>query len=156
MSARPAALEVAEVVRPHGLKGGVVVALLSSEQDRLVPGAVLLAGESTLLVRSSRRLKDRYVVEFEGVETKEAAEALRGTKLSAPPREVDGALWVDQLIGATVTDPAGAVLGVVSSVEANPASDLLVLDNGGLVPVRFVVGGVDEGRVVVEIPEGLL
>ena len=42
---------------------------------------------------------------------------------------------------------------------ANPASDLLELDSGALVPLRFVVGGVEttpEGRVVrVDPPPGL-
>ena len=50
---------------------------------------------------------------------------------------------------------AGRSLGHVTAVEANPASDLLVLEGGGLVPLRFVV---DHGpdRVVVDVPDGLL
>ncbi len=44
--------------------------------------------------------------------------------------------------------------GRVESVQANPASDLLVLDTGPLVPLRFVVEQRD-GTVVVDAPEGL-
>ena len=55
------------------------------------------------------------------------------------------ALWVHELVGATVRDAAGTALGTVASVEANPASDLMVLESGGLIPVRFVTAH-DAGR----------
>ena len=71
----------------------------------------------------------------------------------------DGALWVHELIGARVVDVSGAARGRVVAVVANPASDLLELDGGQLVPLRFVVGGVDrdgDGAVVrIDPPEGL-
>jgi 16S rRNA processing protein RimM len=43
----------------------------------------------------------------------------------------------------------------VVAVEANPAHDLLVLENGGLVPMVFVVEHVGD-RVVIDPPDGLL
>ncbi len=43
----------------------------------------------------------------------------------------------------------------MTSVEVNPASDLLVLDGGGLVPLTFVVEQAD-GRITVDVPDGLL
>ncbi len=46
-----------------------------------------------------------------------------------------------------VEDTGGTRLGTVVSVEANPASDLLVLDGGALIPLRFVVGSVPGRRV---------
>ena len=48
---------------------------------------------------------------------------------------------------------------VVEAVEANPASDLLVLDTGALVPLVFVVGqatGADGVVVTIDPPAGLL
>jgi len=42
-------------------------------------------------------------------------------------------------------------------VEANPASDLLVLESGGLIPLRFVTQrDAAAGTLVVDIPDGLL
>ena len=42
-------------------------------------------------------------------------------------------------------------------MESNPASDLLVLESGGLIPVRFVTGHDPSGHTVdVDIPDGLL
>ena len=60
-----------------------------------------------------------------------------------------------ELVGAEVVDTAGVSRGTVVAVEANPASDLLVLEGGGLVPLRFVVSR-RPGRVVVDVPAGLL
>ena len=43
----------------------------------------------------------------------------------------------------------------MEAVQDNPASDLLVLDTGALVPLRFVVGRDPAGRLLVEVPAGL-
>ncbi len=42
----------------------------------------------------------------------------------------------------------------MTGVEANPASDLLVIDERTYVPMRFVVQTA-RGRVVVDVPEGV-
>ncbi len=155
-AARRSELEVGSIDRPHGLAGAVVVTLVSDQLERVAPGATLRTDEGLLTVRTSRPLRHRFVVTFEGVDTLEDAEALRGTVLRGDPMSKDGALWVDELIGAAVRTPDGTALGVVRSVEANPASDLLVLDSGALIPTRFVVGAIVERTITVEVPEGLL
>ena len=63
-------------------------------------------------------------------------------------------LWVHELIGARVIDQSGADRGAVTGVVSNPASDLLELDDGSLVPVRFVTAA-EPGRIEVETPDGL-
>jgi 16S rRNA processing protein RimM len=155
-AARRSQLEVGAVDRPHGLAGAVVVHLVTDQLERLAPGATLDTDTGVLTVRAARPLKGRFVVTFEGIDTLEAAESLRGAVLRSEPLDKEGALWVDELIGATVRTTDGAALGTVVGVEANPASDLLVLDSGGLVPTRFVVGQVVGGAITVEVPEGLL
>jgi 16S rRNA processing protein RimM len=42
----------------------------------------------------------------------------------------------------------------VVAVQANPASDLLVMEDGNLVPLRFVVRR-EAGCIVVDVPAGL-
>ena len=59
------------------------------------------------------------------------------------------------LIGAQVVDTRGALIGVVETVEANPASDLLVLGDGRLIPLRFIVAR-QPGRLTADLPPGLL
>jgi 16S rRNA processing protein RimM len=95
---------------------------------------------------------------FEGVDDRTTAEALNGVVLHAAALDAevldDGEYWVHELIGSPVVDPAGASLGTVASIEANPAHDQLVLDSGALVPITFVVERRD-GEVVVDAPDGL-
>jgi 16S rRNA processing protein RimM len=152
----PARLEVGRIGRAHGLRGELAVSLTSERVERLAPGAVLGTGDRELVVHSSRPHQQRWLVHFEGVDDRTAAEALQGEVLFGDvlPTATDE-LWVHELVGATVRDRAGTELGVVRAIEANPASDLLVLDGERLVPLAFVV---DHGRgtVTVDLPDGLL
>jgi 16S rRNA processing protein RimM len=88
------------------------------------------------------------------VSSREAADELRGQTLTAEPIHDPDEMWVHELIGAHVVETDGTERGVVESVLANPASDVLVLTSGALVPLTFVV---DHGpdRIVVEVPPGL-
>jgi 16S rRNA processing protein RimM len=148
-------LEVGRITKAFGLRGEVLVALSSDRTSRLDPGSVLETDRGPLTVGTSSRHQDRYIVQFEGVLDRDAAETLRGTVLRAAPLDDDeGALWVHELVGATVALPDGSEVGTVDEVQANPASDLLVLDDGTLVPVVFVTAH-ETGLVVVDPPEGL-
>jgi len=152
-------LEIGRIVKPHGLQGEVVVELVTNREERVAPGSVLVAERGPLEVRRARPFEatgdGRWLVTFAGVVDRAGAEALRGAVLRAAPLEDDDALWIHALIGATVADIEGVVLGRVVAVQANPASDLLVLDGGGLIPLRFVTER--RGDVIeVDIPPGLL
>lgn len=160
-------LEVGRVSKAHGVRGEVVVELLSERFERVEPGARLVAGDRELVVAASRPTGSPgggrgraavFLVRFEGVEDRGAAEALRGRRLEAErvegDEDDDGATWVHNLIGARVVEVDGTDRGVVAAVEANPAADLLVLESGALVPMNFVVA-VDDGRISVDVPLGL-
>jgi 16S rRNA processing protein RimM len=149
-------LEVGRILRPHGLRGDVVVEFWTNRPERWERGSRLFVGRESLEVARARPLGgDRWVVGFVGVSSRDQAEQLRDLVLRAEEISDPDALWVHRLIGSAVQDRSGRDLGVVVAVEANPASDLLVLEGGGLVPARFVVEA-GEGRVVVEVPAGLL
>lgn len=162
-------LEIGRVIRPHGLAGEVVVELVSNRPERLAPGSVLQGeqpghpaqsgrtGGALLRVARSRRApgRDRWVVRFEGVNGRDAAEGIRGTVLMAPPLDDPDAFWVHELVGCSVQSSDGTRLGEVVALEANPASDLLVLDSGALIPLRFVTER-GEGWLRVDAPPGLV
>ena len=148
-------LVVGRVDRAHGLNGELVVSLTTNRHERVAPRAVLYAGERVLVVERSKPHLGRFIVVFEGVASRRAADELHGAELTADAIEDPEELWVHELVGATVVDQHGITRGVVTEVEANPASDLLVLDSGALVPIRFVTDFVAGERIAVDVPEGL-
>jgi 16S rRNA processing protein RimM len=134
----------------------VVVELSTNRLERMNAGSVLRTPDRELRVGHAARLgSGRWLVAFETVDDRAGAEALRDTVLRAEPIPDPDAYWVHQLIGAEVFDRSGVNLGVVEAVESNPASDLLVLAGGRLIPLRFVTDRAP-GRLVVDVPEGLL
>jgi len=152
----PELLDVGRVVKPHGLHGEMVVELWTDMTARLDEGSVLESDAGPLRVLARRPFGSRYLVWIEGVVDRAGAERLRGTVLRAVPADVPGTLWVHQLVGSEVVDQHGSTLGTVVAVEPNPASDLLVLEGGGLVPLRFVTDLSPTRRVAVDVPDGLV
>jgi 16S rRNA processing protein RimM len=150
-------LEVGRVVKPHGLQGEVVVVAITNRTERFAAGNHLWVDGTEHAIVTSRPHQDRWLLRFDDVADRTAAESLRGAVLTAEPFDEapEGEVWVHELVGAEVVDRSGAPIGVVTAVEANPAHDLLVLDGGTLVPMVFVVDQ-RHGRVVVDVPEGLL
>jgi len=57
-------------------------------------------------------------------------------------------------VGCDVVDVEGTRRGRCVAVIANPASDLLELDTGALVPSTFVVD-TDDTVITVDVPDGL-
>jgi 16S rRNA processing protein RimM len=147
-------LEVGRITRPHGVRGDVNVLLTSNRTERVAKGAVLHTADGVLTVASSRPHKSGYIVTFAECGDRDTAEALRDTVLLAEPIEDPDELWVHELIGAMVVD-GDVERGRVVQVLDNPASDILELDSGALVPVQFVVSLVPGERIDVDVPDGL-
>ncbi len=145
-------------MRPHGLKGEVIVALLTNRTERLGRGSTLLVEEGeglrALEVTGSRAHQNRFLVSFAGVTTREEADLLRRAILLAEAVVDEEALFVHELIGCEVVELDGSSHGRVAAVQQNPASALLVGEEGWLVPLRFAVSH-EAGRIVVDTPAGL-
>lgn len=147
-------LEVGKIAKPHGLRGEVIVELFTNRDERVAVGAELVSGDRTFLVKRSQPHQHRWIVKFEGVESREDAEALHGLVLSAEPIEDPDALWVHEMLGLRVIDAEGVERGLVKNIVANPAGDLIETDTGHLIPLRFVTEQTPE-RVTVDPPAGL-
>ncbi|MEJ7720008.1 MAG: ribosome maturation factor RimM [Ilumatobacteraceae bacterium] len=155
MSNDPEVLEVGVVGRAHGLRGEVYVNLVTDRTERLEPGGACGPASDWLTVVSAKPHQHRWIVVFDGLHTREQAERYTSSKLFAEPIDDPEALWVHDLVGAEVRTTDGATVGICSGVVANPASDLLELDSGVLVPIRFVTS-FEDGIVVIDPPLGLL
>lgn len=153
------------IAKSHGVGGEVSVRPLSEVASRFEPGSVLrLEDDRTLTVERSRPHRDHVLVKFEEVADRNDADALRGSVLlvdaaEAPPIEDADRFWIHQVVGLEVVTEDGRSLGTIREVQANPANDLWVTEDGALIPaVREVVVGVDlaVGRVTIRELPGLL
>ena len=150
-------LLVGRVDKPHGLRGEVIVSLSTNRNERVAPGAVLVLdgdGGRALTVLTSQPYQGRWLVAFDGVYDRNSSEEISHRDVYAEPLDDPDALWVHEMVGKQVVDQHGTARGEVTSVEANPASDLLVLDTGSLVPLTFVTE-TDATTIHVDVPDGL-
>ena len=110
------------------------------------------------------RHKDTVIVRIDGVSDRNAAEALRGTRLyvarAVLPEPEEGAFYHADLIGLSVVSVGGETLGRVTSVHDFGAGDLVeyVDASGGQHILPFTLAMVPEvdlagGRMVVYPPE---
>ncbi len=148
-------LEVGRIIKAHGLKGQVLVDLWTDRVERLRSGSELLTDRGPLVVEAAAAHQDRFIVTFDKIATREDAERWRGVVLSAPTIDDDDVIWIHELFGAEVYDAEGVRRGVVVDVESNPASDILALDTGALVPLTFVTNVEANVRIDVDVPDGL-
>ncbi len=165
-------IQAGRVTRHWGLKGEVVVELGVAEPAGLLRASRLRAGaagspEREVTVLAARRYgAGRAVARLAGVESPEAAAALRGATLwvdreALPPAPEGTELAVDY-IGARVVTTAGREVGRVREIRETGGADLLVVTDGGrerLIPfVDAICTRVDLQRGLIEIdpPEGLL
>ncbi len=148
-------LEIGHIRRAHGLRGEVFVQLLSDNPARVEPGAHVRSVDRELTVESARVASNgRRVVKFAEIPDRTAAERFANVALYAPPLDDPDALWVHELIGSEVVEANGTARGRCVSVIANPASDILELESGALVPTVFVVSN-EDGVITVDVPDGL-
>ena len=143
---------VGRVGRPHGVDGGFFVEDPSDREDMFAVGAILLAGGKPATVVAFRRGSGgRPVIRLDRA-------ADRGTELAVPrdslpelPAE-EGEFYIFQLVGLSVEQEDGRLLGRVREVLQYPANDVLELESGLSLPlVEACVRSVDVegGRIVV-------
>ncbi|MEZ5295492.1 MAG: ribosome maturation factor RimM [Ilumatobacteraceae bacterium] len=151
-------LEVGRFGRAHGVRGDLFVDLTTDRTERVDVGARLWARGAWRTIERSNRANQRFRVHVVGIDDRSAAEALTGAQLYAEPIDDPDALWIHQLVGAEVVEADGTARGRCVSVIDNPASDLLELESGALVPAAFVTAvdtDADPVLVTIEPPEGL-
>ena len=168
---------VGRVRKVHGLQGELVVEPITDRPDAIfASGRRVFAGthegaisrdRRELVVRSARPFKGGFIVEFDGIDTREEAEKWRARFLLVPGEELPplapDEVFVHELYGMRVELPDGAPIGVVEAVYELPQGLGLDVkrDGGGTVIIPWrdeVIAKVNrESRVlVIEPPDGLL
>lgn len=163
---------VGHIVRAHGIRGDVVVDVRTdTPHERFAVGTVLDTEPDSagpLTVEQARSHSGRWLVRFEGVDSRTAAEQLRAVSLLVEIGDDDQTGEPDeyfdhQLIGLKVRLTDGSAVGATTDVIHSSAHDLIQIrqDDGSdaLVPfVSEIVTGIDleAGAMVIDPPDGLL
>jgi 16S rRNA processing protein RimM len=150
-----------------GIRGAVRLKSFCAVPEAIADYAPLLTEDGrSFEVKILRRLAGAFAAELTGVADREAAEALKGTRLYAPrdrlPELPEDEFYHADLVGLAVLDTGGAEIGRIKSVMDHGAGDLLEIARPGKLPLllpftRDVVPTVDldGGRIVVDPPPGL-
>jgi 16S rRNA processing protein RimM len=133
-------VSIGRVLRPQGRKGEVLAMPLSDHPKRF-PELVEVSVEDTAGALQRLRVTDcwphkgRFVLKFEGIDSIDAADTLRGRDLVIAENELlplpPGSYYHHQLRGLRVQDPAGRPLGRVQDVLETGAVPVLQIDNDG-------------------------
>lgn len=157
---------VAEVVRPHGIRGDLKVRVVSDNPDRLQDLDAVWVDGTRHAIEQARPHQGFYLVRLAGIDSPSAAEPFRGAIFTIP-RDLAAPLDPDayyhwQILGLAVVTTAGDHLGTVEDILETGANDVLVVTGGPkryLIPtIAQVVQDVDleQGRIVIEPMDGLL
>lgn len=152
-----------------GVKGEVRLKSFTATPEDIADYAPLTSedGLHSFDVTLTGQTSGALTARLSGVDTKEQADALRGTQLYVPrtrlPGLPDDEFYHADLIGLEVVDTGGTTLGLVRAVLNHGATDLLEIHSPGrsetvLLPfTREVVPTVDlaAGRIIADPPEGL-
>ncbi len=156
---------VAEVARPHGVRGEVRLQVYNLGSDLLLarpPVRLRLpdGSEREVKIRSARAVNKGILVELEGVSDRDAAEALRGAEVCVRrdlfPAEEEGEFYACDLEGARAVLASGEEVGRVTAVQSYPTCDVLLIDRGPAGPLEVplvdaYVASVDPERAIVEL-----
>jgi 16S rRNA processing protein RimM len=126
------------IIKPHGLKGEVLVKPLTDYPKSFFSGEILFLddeGKETLHIEKKKNIKvkgrDGLLIKFAGIDDVDSARLLSQRELfrmasSSPELEKD-VFWVDDIIGCNVYCPDYVLIGKVENVLKGNANDNLVV-----------------------------
>jgi 16S rRNA processing protein RimM len=153
------------VAGAHGVRGEVKLKSFTADPRAIVRYGALEdeSGARRFAARVRGVARGLVIARLDGIETRDQAEALKGTKLfvarAALPRPRRGEIYVADLEGMEAVDTAGAPLGRIARVLNWGAGDVLEIARPAAEPLlvpfaRRMVPEIDlaAGRVVVDPP----
>lgn len=173
----PELIEVAFIRAAHGLKGQVVVHAYSRDETSLVGYGPLQNKDGTrhFDIKVINDKGSDFLCRIDGVTDRNAAEALRGTKLYTPadrlPEPEEDEYYIRDLVGLVAVTPEGVIVGKVIDVMnlaahdaleitfthdgtnplPSPQTELLLMTDENVPDIDL-----DAGQVTVVLPHGLL
>jgi 16S rRNA processing protein RimM len=169
-SYEPRFIVVGRILRPHGVRGEVVVEVVTDFPQRFDSLEVAYVGDAVHArahrVTKKRWHKGRVLMAFEGYPDRDSVETLRDLLVQVPVEEAmplpEGEYYPYQLAGINVITEDGEHLGTISDVLFTNANDVYVVSGPRgqiLLPaIRQVITQIDlpGRRVIVKLMPGLV
>ena len=165
----PVFLAVGKLRRPHGVKGEMLMEVLTDFPERLRPGFTLYLepANEPLVLRSVRPHKDGLLVAFKDCDTPEQAGEYRNrlvnVKAASRPTLPEGEYYHHQVIGLRVRTDSGQALGQATEILSTRAHDVLVVrgETGPEILIPLVEPFLQEidlaqGEIIVSLIPGML
>lgn len=157
------------VKKPFGIKGGVAMELFNPDSQALDKGTRLMAKKPNEMPRTLEitQLLDGGRAFFADISDREEAQRLTGSEIwiernHLPVLEQDE-YYLSDLLGASVVDPSGMVLGTLKGYASNNAQMLLEVQRldgkvASIPKVKPLVKSIDHEHniITLDLPEGLL
>jgi 16S rRNA processing protein RimM len=125
-------IALGRVAGSYGVRGWLAV---TGELEPLAASARWWIGGAAHAVQACRAHSGKLLAKLAGIESREAARALKGAAVSVPreslPAPQEGRYYWSELIGLDVVNAERELLGVVKSMFSNGAHDVMELSDRG-------------------------
>ena len=161
-------LAVGRVLRPHGVRGELLLTSLTDFPEHLAEIKTVYLGEPAVAhaLTKAHQHRGQLIIRLADISTRDEADAFRGQLVqiqagSAAPLPA-GSYYQHQLIGLAVVSEAGEPLGTLAEILETGANDVYLVKGGAaelLLPaIKSVIRAIDlpAQTITVRIPDGLL
>ena len=152
----PGRIAVGRINSTWGLRGHVKVTPLTSNPQRLQPGAVVSVRGEPRRILDVATPRGYPCIVFEGYEDRTAADALRDTLIEIAEDELpalpEGEYYVHDLVGLAVLDADGEPIGELAEVLRTGANDVYLVRREGA--RDLLIPAIPEVIVDVDLPAG--
>ena len=162
----PQFIPIARVVAPWGIRGEVKVESLTDFSERFACGETVYLQELPVTIESSRLHDNIVILKLATIDSRNAAELIRGACLEVPATELKplpkGEYYRFQLLGLEVQSTEGQLLGTISNVIPTGSNDVYEISSDTsvfLIPATDEVIksiDIDKGCIIIEILKGLI
>lgn len=168
-SGEPAFIVVGRIRKPHGIRGEMILELMTEFPERLNAGCEVYIGQDYQLfhIKNCRGHYHRFIVSFDEYRTRNEVEGLRNqlvhVRTDTIPPLPDGEYYYHQIIGLRVISDNGDFLGNVSGIIETGSNDVCIVKAKSgqdlLLPVIddvILSINTDSGEMLVHLLPGLI
>jgi 16S rRNA processing protein RimM len=133
LTGEPVFLAIGFLRRPHGLKGEILMDVLTDFPERLGAGKEVYISEAHKSYRIAhvRKHDQKLLISLEGVADRDQAGTLRNQPVyirqDALPALEEGAFYFHELFGLAVIDEQGELLGTLEEILETGANDVYLV-----------------------------